>query len=162
MLMSQSLHFLRAFQLSRIYFSLGGGSGSRNPFIFLGHFNSMWKRKRENSMKSQSLHFLRAFQLEQEGVGNPFRALRRNPFIFLGHFNTDLTLYGLGQKLSESQSLHFLRAFQHLTATPDGVAVTVQSQSLHFLRAFQHIWLLMKLRTVRSQSLHFLRAFQHR
>ena len=62
---SQSLHFLRAFQLwvdvNRDCFR----EARRNPFIFLGHFNP-WNSK-VTAMNS-----------------------RRNPFIFLGHFNLPL------------------------------------------------------------------------
>ena len=69
--MSQSLHFLRAFQpLDRDYpleYSISG----RNPFIFLGHFNRFFLEKSgilKNTL-SQSLHFLRAFQLSAQVSG---------------------------------------------------------------------------------------------
>ena len=62
--MSQSLHFLRAFQpTAQMEARQGPEASGRNPFIFLGHFNN------QNSATQQPT------------------TPRRNPFIFLGHFN---------------------------------------------------------------------------
>ena len=60
--MSQSLHFLRAFQPVAPVRSPASPELGRNPFIFLGHFNSAL-------------------------LSRPRGGTSRNPFIFLGHFN---------------------------------------------------------------------------
>ncbi len=61
---SQSLHFLRAFQLTATSERVEVTVQCRNTFIFLGHFNGSG--------------MVKSYKIYLSG---------RNPFIFLGHFN---------------------------------------------------------------------------
>ena len=134
--LSQSLLFLRAFQLAitilpsnslvarrNPFSSLGhfnngvSSSGvrsqkSRNPFSSLGHFNCIWHDLWSGfEIESQSLLFLRAFQQGRAMERLEVLVGSRNPFSSLGHFNRERMEILVGRVLS-SQSLLFLRAFQ--------------------------------------------------
>ncbi len=50
-MVSQSLHFLRAFQHSQEIETIAEAKEGRNPFIFLGHFNRNQKSYREEIEK---------------------------------------------------------------------------------------------------------------
>ena len=85
--MSQSLHFLRAFQLGQEIPFEGEKRTSQSL-----HFLRAFQQFKDNlqyavaRLMSQSLHFLRAFQQAYQGSGVEHNQ-GRNPFIFLGHFN---------------------------------------------------------------------------
>ena len=107
----------------------------RNPFIFLGHFNEvteeLWKEARASS---QSLHFLRAFQLE--GLRDVVEVIIcRNPFIFLGHFNNQNSATQQPTTPRRNPFI-FLGHFNNLKKALRYLS-ECESQSLHFLRAFQ-------------------------
>ena len=107
---SQSLHFLRAFQV---------GKGFLLPCTLLA--------------RSQSLQFFRAFQVRRQGYEQLRAGQSRNPSAFSGHFKYNLFPADL---VYSSQSLHFLRAFQAKQGF-SGAVWKIESQSLHFFRAFQ-------------------------
>ena len=123
--MSQSLHFLRAFQPqgdSRN--SLENGRSGRNPFIFLGHFN-LWTEVIEDDFHES-----------------------RNPFIFLGHFNSRLGLSRQKKAITRSRNpFIFLGHFNKFLESPRGLQ-EFKSQSLHFLRAFQHSLICRRIRFI--------------
>ena len=159
---------------------------SRNPFIFLGHFNVVESKEHKGKFEivaipsfsqgistlnkgyrhkkqqygSQSLHFLRAFQQNISGIDRLCNQSSRNPFIFLGHFNgrSDILEKNIS---SRSQSLHFLRAFQQKLKWKRErekklVAIPSFSQGISTGGPDVCIYKVYE----ESQSLHFLRAFQ--
>ncbi len=89
--LSQSLHFLRAFQRSTnfVYLSLAKIQSQSLHFLRAFQPKGFMRVVQSYTTTSQSLHFLRAFQLREIKEIDENEEYGRNPFIFLGHFNLE-------------------------------------------------------------------------
>ena len=88
--MSQSLRFLRAFQLQQEIFGMILIFLSRNPFVSLGHFNKEDPKLWDTILLHSRNPFVSLGHFNYNDLSDlvaEYWQLCRNPFVSLGHFN---------------------------------------------------------------------------